>query len=211
MTSAHSSGDGPPPESAITDDVLVERARQGELPAFEELVNRHEEKLYRVAMRLMRNENDAREVLQDALLSAWQNLDGFAGRAQFGSWIYRVTVNTALMLLRSRRRHPAVSMDDVDAMVLDEAVGEGALGAGRNWSRRPDEQLQSAELKEQIQGALDGLPEILRVVFVLRDVEGLSTEETADLLGVTVPTVKTRLHRARMVLREVITRYFERN
>jgi RNA polymerase sigma-70 factor, ECF subfamily len=164
-----------------------------------------------VAMRLLRNENDAREVLQDALVSAWQNLDSFAGRAQFGSWIYRVTVNAALMLLRSRRRRPTVSVDDLSPTALDEAVQDSHLVSGSDWSKRPDEQLQSGELKEHIQAALDTLPEILRVVFVLRDVEGMSTEETADILAITIPTVKTRLHRARLALREAIGRYFEQS
>jgi RNA polymerase sigma-70 factor (ECF subfamily) len=198
--------------SAQSDDELVSRARARDLAAFEELVGRHEERLYRVAMRLLRNENDAREVLQDALLSAWQNLDSFAGRAQFGTWIYRVTVNGALMLLRSRRRRPTVSVEDLTAADLDEAVDESQAQTGASdWSKRPDEQLQSGELKNHIQEALDHLPEILRLVFLLRDVEGLSTEETAEMLNVTVPTVKTRLHRARLALRQSINDYFERN
>jgi RNA polymerase sigma-70 factor, ECF subfamily len=193
-----------------SDDELVARARARDLGAFEQLVDRHEERLYRVAMRLLRNENDAREVLQDALLSAWQNLDSFAGRAQFGSWIYRVTVNAALMLLRSRRRRPTVSVEDLAPGVLDEAIG-ASHDSGSDWSKRPDEQLQSGELKQHIEVALDHLPEILRLVFVLRDVEGMSTEETAEILDITIPTVKTRLHRARLALREAISRYFEKS
>jgi RNA polymerase sigma-70 factor, ECF subfamily len=205
--------DTPDPERlrTLSDDELVERARGRNLAAFEELVSRHEERLYRVAMRLVRNENDAQEVLQDALLSAWQNLDSFAGRAQFGTWIYRVTVNGALMLLRSRRRRPTVSVEDLEPQALDQAVDESQASSGSDWSKRPDEQLQSGELKSHIEVALDGLPEILRLVFLLRDVEGLSTEETAEVLNVTVPTVKTRLHRARLALRHAITEYFEKN
>jgi RNA polymerase sigma-70 factor (ECF subfamily) len=202
--------EGPTSSGPMPDDSLVERARGGDLDAFEQLVDRHEEKLYRVAMRLLRNETDAREVLQETFLSAWQNLESFAGRAQFGSWIYRVAVNAALMMLRSRRRHPAVSVEDVEPGTLDSAVEANASSLG-DWSKRPDDQLQSAELKQHIQAALDELPEILRVVFVLRDVEGLSTEETADILTVTVPTVKTRLHRARLALRQAITTYFDKN
>jgi RNA polymerase sigma-70 factor, ECF subfamily len=200
---------GPTPAASPSDDELVTRARARDLGAFEQLIDRHEERLYRVAMRLLRNENDAREVLQDALLSAWQNLDSFAGRAQFGSWIYRVTVNAALMLLRTRRRRPTVSVEDLAPGALDEAIG-ASHDTGSDWSKRPDEQLQSGELKEHIEVALDQLPEILRVVFVLRDVEGMSTEETAEILDITIPTVKTRLHRARLALREAISRYFEK-
>jgi RNA polymerase sigma-70 factor, ECF subfamily len=210
MTSANLSGEGPGPLALLPDDALVGRARGGDLLAFEELVARHEVKLYRVAMRLLRNETDAREVLQETFLAAWQNLGSFAGRAQFGSWIYRVAVNTALMLLRSRRRHPSVSLEDVEPAAFDRAVAD-SVGAGGDWSKRPDEQFQSAELKRFIQEEVDRLPEILRVVFVLRDVEALSTDETALLLGITVPTVKTRLHRARLALRRAISSYFERN
>jgi RNA polymerase sigma-70 factor (ECF subfamily) len=203
-----------PPATAApvpSDEELVERARRRDLGAFEELVARHEDRLYRAAVRLVRNDNDAREVLQEGLLSAWRRLDSFQGQSQFGSWLYRVVVNTALMLLRTRRRHPAVSVEDLPPGTLDGATSEELGGAGGDWSKRPDEQLQSAELKQHIQTAVDALPEILRVVFVLRDAEGLSTEETADILGITVPTVKTRLHRARLALRQAITDYFERN
>jgi RNA polymerase sigma-70 factor (ECF subfamily) len=195
---------------AVSDDELVARARARDLGAFETLVERHEERLYRVAMRLLRNENDAQEVLQDALVSAWQNLGSFAGRAQFGSWIYRVTVNAALMLLRSRRRRPTVSVEEMTATALDSAVRQSQLGSTSDWSKRPDEQLQSGELKQHVEAALDTLPEILRLVFVLRDVEGLSTEETADVLGISIPNVKTRLHRARLALRGAIGEYFEK-
>jgi RNA polymerase sigma-70 factor (ECF subfamily) len=207
--------DPPAPSPAASpgqpsDDELVARARARDLGAFEALIDRHEDRLYRVAMRLLRNEHDAQEVLQDALVSAWQNLDSFAGRAQFGSWIYRVTVNAALMLLRSRRRRPTVSVEDLAPGALDEAIG-ASHDAGSDWSKRPDEQLQSGELKQHIEVALDQLPEILRLVFVLRDVEGMSTEETAEILDITIPTVKTRLHRARLALRGAISRYFEKS
>jgi RNA polymerase sigma-70 factor (ECF subfamily) len=194
-------GGGPPPPPP-------------DVAAFETLIDRHEEKIYRLAMRFVRNETDAREILQETFLSAWRNLDSFEGKSQFASWLYRVAVNAALMLLRSQKRHPQVAVDDV----ADETLGEAARTAGPvvgfggdDWSKRPDEQLQSEELRREIQTAVDGLPESQRSVFLLRDVDGLSTEETGELLGLTVPTVKTRLHRARLALRAAITRYFERS
>jgi RNA polymerase sigma-70 factor (ECF subfamily) len=202
-----------PPLAALTDDELVARARTRDVAAFETLIDRHEEKIYRLAMRFVRNETDAREILQETFLSAWRNLDSFQGKSQFASWLYRVAVNAALMLLRSQKRHPQVPVEDVDPGALDEAAqvsGQG-LGIGDDWSKRPDEQFQSEELRQQIQTAVDGLPESQRSVFLLRDVDGLSTEETGELLGLTVPTVKTRLHRARLALRAAITRYFERS
>jgi RNA polymerase sigma-70 factor, ECF subfamily len=195
----------------LSDEILVERARTKDEAAFEELVNRYEDKLYRLAMRFVRNETDAQEILQDAFLSAWRNLPTFEGRAQFGSWMYRVTVNAALMLLRSRNRHPEVGVDDVEPNALNDAVAEnGQMRSNTDWSQRPDDQLQSDELRRYIQAAVDTLPEGLRTVFLLRDVEELSTEDTAELLALSVPAVKTRLHRARLALREAIGRYFSK-
>ena len=193
-----------------SDDVLVEKARGRDEAAFEELVSRYEDKLYRLAMRFVRNETDAQEILQDAFLSAWRNLPTFEGRAQFGSWMYRVTVNAALMLLRSRNRHPEVTVDEVEPTVLNDAVAESgqSMRASSDWSQRPDEQLQSDEMRRHIQASVDALPDGLRTVFLLRDVEELSTEDTAEVLGLSVPAVKTRLHRARLALREAIGRYF---
>ena len=199
------------PLGALSDDELVTRARGNDVAAFEELIGRHEEKVYRLAMRFTRNETDAAEILQETFLSAWRNLESFQGKAQFASWLYRVAVNAALMLLRSQRRHPQVAVEDVTPEALGEAAKDASpgLGAGTDWSKRPDEQFQSEELRRQIQAAVDLLPETQRSVFLLRDVDGLSTEETGELLGLSLPTVKTRLHRARLALREAITRYFE--
>jgi RNA polymerase sigma-70 factor (ECF subfamily) len=200
------------PVGGITDEALVERARAKDEAAFEELVNRYQNKLYRLAMRFVRNESDAQEILQDAFLSAWRNLPSFEGRAQFGSWMYRVTVNAALMLLRSRNRHPEVTVDDVEPTVLNDAVAESGqtVRANADWSQRPDDQLQSSEMRAHIQTSVEALPDGLRTVFLLRDVEELSTEDTAEMLGLSVPAVKTRLHRARLALREAIARYFVR-
>jgi RNA polymerase sigma-70 factor (ECF subfamily) len=199
-------GDG---TAELPDEVLVARARGKDEAAFEELVGRYEDKLYRLAMRFVRNETDAQEILQDAFLSAWRNLPTFEGRAQFGSWMYRVTVNAALMLLRSRNRHPEVAVDDVEPASLHQAViDSGQMRSNADWSRRPDDQLQSDELRRHIATSVDALPEGLRTVFLLRDVDDLSTEDTAELLGLSIPAVKTRLHRARLVLREAIGRYF---
>ena len=194
----------------MEDEALVARARAKDVAAFEELVARYEDKLYRLAMRFVRNETDAQEILQEAFLSAWKNLPSFEGRAQFGSWMYRVTVNAALMLLRSRNRHPEVDVDEIEPTTLSEAVDQASHVSGNlgDWSQRPDNQLQSEELRKHIQKAVDALPAGLRTVFLLRDVEELSTEDTAEMLGLSVPAVKTRLHRARLTLREAIGRYF---
>lgn len=200
------------PLASLSDDELVVRARGKDVAAFEELLGRHEEKIYRVAMRFTRNETDAQEILQETFLAAWRNLDKFEGKSQFASWLYRVAANAALMLLRSRRRHPQIAVEDVEPQRFDEAAKDaGAAFGGADWSQRPDEQFQSEELRHNIQDAVEALPESQKAVFLLRDVDGLSTEETGELLGITVPTVKTRLHRARLALRSAITSYFERS
>jgi RNA polymerase sigma-70 factor, ECF subfamily len=201
-----------PPETpetpALTDEELVERARKKDFGAFEQLLDRYEDKIFRLAYRFVRNESEAKEVLQDTFLSIWRKLDTFKGDAQFGSWLYRVAANTALMRLRAQRRHPEVSTEELPVGYLDN-YGQ-VPPAGENWARRPDDELQSDELRRHIQTAVDALPEIYRTVFLLRDVEGLSTEETGEILGISVPTVKTRLHRARIALRDTISGYFNK-
>jgi RNA polymerase sigma-70 factor (ECF subfamily) len=200
-----------PPESnaaaVVTDEDLVSRARTKDFAAFEELVDRYEDKIFRLAFRFVRNETDAKEIVQDTFLLVWRKLDTFKGDSQFGSWLYRVATNTALMRLRAQRRHPEISTEELPVDYLDN-YGQ-VPAAGENWAKRPDDELQSDELRRRIQKAVDELPEIYRTVFIIRDVEGLSTEETAEVLEISIPTVKTRLHRARLALRETITRYFD--
>jgi RNA polymerase sigma-70 factor (ECF subfamily) len=213
-----SSEEQPTPEvrpdapDAIPDEVLVARAQQRDFSAFEALVERYQDKVYRLAFRFVRNETEAKEIVQETLLSVWRKLDGFKGESQFSSWLYRVTSNAALMRLRTQRRHPEVSTEELEPGFLDtRAIGTADLGSvGENWARRPDEELLSEELRRQLQTAIDGLPEIYRTVFLVRDVDGFSTEETAEALGISVPTVKTRLHRARIALREAIAAHFEK-
>ncbi len=192
-----------------SDEDLVARALANDVSAFEQLLERHEGRLYRLASRMMKDEDDAREVLQEAFVSAWKGLKTFEGKSQFGSWIYRVVANAALMALRSKRRHPSsVSVDDMESSTLEAAVAEA--GHGPNWARRPDDELQSTELRKAVDLAIAALPESQRVVFQLRDVDQLSTEETAEVLGINEPNVKTRLHRARLALRVAIGAYFAR-
>ena len=197
------------PSHEVPDTALVERARARDVTAFETLVGRYQSKLYRLTTRFVSNQTDRQEILQDALVAAWRNLPAFEGRAQFGNWMYRVTTNPALMHLRSRNRHPEIALGDIEPTALNDAFDMHGpmLGAGTDWSRRPDEVLQSRELRHHLQHAVDALPEGLRTVFLLRDVDGLSTEDTAEVLGLTVAAAKTRLHRARAALREAIRDY----
>lgn len=205
-----------PPEqtdsTGASDEALIARAKQHDFEAFETLIARYEDKVYRLAFRFVRNETEAKEIVQDTLLSVWRKLDSFKGDSQFGSWLFRVTANAALMRLRSQRRHAEVSTEELPPGFLDtnQSTFGQITSQGENWSRRPDEELQSEELRRQIQAAVDDLPEIYRTVFLVRDVDGLSTEETAEALGLSIPTVKTRLHRARMALRDAIGGHFSR-
>jgi RNA polymerase sigma-70 factor (ECF subfamily) len=199
---------GAPGPAPVSDEELVARARAKDFAAFEQLLDRYEDKIFRLAYRFVRNETEAKEVLQDTFLSIWRKLDTFKGDSQFGSWLYRVAANTALMRLRAQRRHPEVSTEELPIGYLDNY---GQLPSpGENWAKRPDDELQSDELRRHIQSAVDALPEIYRTVFLLRDVEGLSTEETGEILDISVPTVKTRLHRARIALRDNISTYFNK-
>ena len=197
------------PLARLSEAALLKRARLRDVEAFEELVGRTEDKLYRLAMRYVRNESDAQEVLQNAYLSAWQGLPIFQGRSQFGCWMHRITVNTSLMLLRTRNRHPQVRIHDVEPKELNDALGRAALkeSVRDDWSYRPDEEFQSAELRHRIEIAVNALPNHLRSIFVLREVCEMSTKDTAGKLGVSIPAAKTRLHRARMVLRESLGSY----
>ncbi|HEV3031502.1 MAG TPA: sigma-70 family RNA polymerase sigma factor [Polyangia bacterium] len=198
----------PDAPSPASDEELIARARAEDFAAFEELLGRYEDKVFRLAYRILRNETDAKEILQETFVSIWRKLDTFKGDSQFGSWVYRIATNAALMRLRAHRRHPEVSTEELPVGYLDNYGTP--MPAGENWSKRPDDELQSSELRSHIQAAVDALPDIYRTVFVIRDVEGLSTEETADVLGISVPTVKTRLHRARIALRDAIGGYFDR-
>jgi RNA polymerase sigma-70 factor (ECF subfamily) len=196
-----------PPLAGLAEDEVVERAKRGGLEAFEELVERHGDRLYRMAVRLLRDEDDAKEAMQEGLLSAWRRLDQFEGKARFGSWLYRIVANAALMALRTKRRHPSVSLDEAGEEALDER-GHELFESGRNWARMPDQQLATRELGEHIEAGIAELPESQRVVFLLRDVDEMDTREAALLLGISEESVKTRLHRARLHLRQVISAHF---
>jgi len=187
--------------NSVTDDVLVKLARQGDETAMAELLARYEGKLLRLAMRIVRNEHDAEEIVQDVSFTVWRKLPGFEGRAQIGTWLYRITVNASLMLLRTRGRNPQTCSQD--GRLADDGIGSGCVPfeTGCRASFTPDDQLQFAELHCEIERAVDDLPSGLRTVFMARAVEGRSTRQTAESLGLSAIAVKTRLHRARAMLR----------
>jgi RNA polymerase sigma-70 factor (ECF subfamily) len=183
---------------------LVQAAKKGDLDAFSELVNRYDRNIFRIAQHITHNEEDAQDVVQDAFLKAYQNLAQFQGNSKFYTWLVRIAVNEALMKLRKRRNEKTVSLDE------DVETEEGSIPREvADWAPNPEQNYGQSELGDILRKTIQGLPPGFRTVFVLRDVEGMSTEETAEMLGLSVPAVKSRLLRARLQLRERLTRYFK--
>ena len=193
------------------DRELVERAQQGDGAAFAMLVERHQRQLYRLALRMTGSEADAQEVLQEAFLNAYQKLPLFRGEAQFSSWLYRIAANSALMRLRRKRRAPDTLAEQPLELAGPRFSAEGYLEPASNsdWSQRADEKMMSGELGAAINRAVADLPDDYRTVFLLKDVDGLSNEDIANALDLTVPAVKSRLHRARLALREKLGEFFD--
>ena len=191
-----------------TDLSLVERLQRGDATALERLIERHGSRVYRLAYQITRNEADAEEVVQDVFLAVFRKIHTFEGRAALGSWLYRVATNAALIKRRSRRADREVPLEPQPPSFLADGhrAGDPAYLA-TDWSDTPEAELLSRETREILHRTIDGLPDAYRAVLVLRDIEGLSNEEVAEAVGDTVPAVKSRIHRARMVLREELTRH----
>jgi RNA polymerase sigma-70 factor (ECF subfamily) len=198
----------PLPSTVVRDDEasLVSAAKSGDISAFEELVNRYERKIFRLGMNITQNREDAEDVMQDAFLKSYQNLDRFEGNSRFYTWLVRIAVNEALMKLRKRRPNQ-VSIDE--PMTNDE--DESVFRQIEDWGPSPEQKFAQTELNQILNGVIGELDPIFRVVFMLRDVEGISTEETGQILGISVAAVKSRLLRARLKLREKLNKYFRRS
>ena len=182
------------------DEELVVLARAQNTRAFDELVNRYQNKIYRLARRMTETEEDAEDVLQEAFVKAYKSLGGFKGKSRFSTWLYRITVNLALMKLRKRK---------LDTVPIDQPIEtrDGAVQREiEDSGMDPLEEMIAAESRAVLETAVQDLPPGHRAVFVLRDVEKLSTEDTARVLGITVPAVKSRLHRTRLMLKEQLIR-----
>jgi RNA polymerase sigma-70 factor (ECF subfamily) len=184
-------------QDTLSDEDVVRRVRAGETALFEILMRRHNQRLYRASRAIVRDEAEAEDVMQQAYVNAFAHLDQFQDRASFATWLTRIAVHEALA--RTRRRGRYAEMDAMDES--DEARGD------RDGTPDPERQAYCAEVRHALEAALDALPVIYSSVFVLRDVEGLTTQEAAECLSVTAEVVKTRLHRARALLREEL---FER-
>lgn len=191
---------------ADEDRELLAKAQAGDMAAFEELVERHRDQVFGLALRMTRSDADAAEITQDTFLSAFQHLSEFRGEAAFGSWVHRIAANHALM----RLRHSQVAQSAHAELSTPEFNSRGSLldYSESDWSRRADEKALDAELRKAIEDATDRLPQGYREVFLLKDVEGLSYEEIAEITGDSVPAVKSRLHRARLSLRDAIDKFY---
>ena len=185
------------------EDFSLDALRAGDRAEFSRLVDAYSGKLYRLALRMLNQPQDAEDVLQDTFLKAYRHLDRFDGRSSLSTWLYRILTNEALMVLR--RKHPEmVSIDEPK----DTADGETVPVQIVDWCCIPEVELMSSEVRDRLDEAVEHLPYSLRVVFLLRDIEGLSTIETAEVLNLSETAVKTRLSRARMRLREELSAYF---
>lgn len=192
-------------EAAFDEAALVERARNGDDSAFTELVSKYERRVYRMAKQITQSDEDAEDVLQESFLKAYTHLDSFQGQSKFYTWLTRIAVNEALMKLRKRKSDRTVSLDEPADTGEDTVVREIAV-----WEDDPEQRYSREELRDILDNAIKQLKPAFRTVFVLRDIEELSTEETAEALGLSIPAVKSRLLRARLQLREKLTRLFKR-
>src|SRR5919112_337921 len=199
------STDLPPPIENNEEQGLVDRARHGDAAAFTELVEKYERKIYRLAKHITQHDEDAEDVLQESFMKAYSNLDSFQGQSKFYTWLVRIAVNEALMKLRKRKSDRTVSLDEPHETEEDTVTREIAV-----WEDDPEKKYSREELREILARAVDSLKPGFRTVFVLRDIEELSTEETAETLGISIPAVNSRLLRARLQLREKLTRFFRR-
>lgn len=194
----------PAPASAVVsgdDAALVTRLKAGDAQAFEQLVRVHGPRLLRVARRMLQGEEDARDAVQDAFVSVFRSIGAFGGNAMLSTWLHRICINACLMKLRTQRRKPE---EDIEAL-LPRFVEDGHQAVrSMPWSEPADTMLERTELAALVRASIDQLPDTYRLVLLLRDIEELSTGETAEMLGITPNAVKIRLHRARQALRTLL-------
>ena len=198
----------PPAEAPDTDmreQALLARMRAGEEGAYAELVTQYGGRMLAAVRRLLRNDADAQDAVQDAFLSAFQSIDRFEGTSRLSTWLHRIAINAALMKLRKRGTQAEQPIDAFLPGFLDD--GHQAKPAQR-WSAGAPAALEREETRQLVRRLIDQLPESYRIVLVLRDIEGMDTDQAAEALGVTATNVKTRLHRARLALRTLLDPYF---
>lgn len=183
---------------------LVERARHGDVKSFESLIEMTSPNIYNLGLRLMRNKEDAADIMQETYIKAYENLSKFKGESSFSTWLYRIATNNALMKLRKEKKRK------VDTGVLEGAADKAHFDGLTDWSGNPARHFRNNELKEALNKAVDTLPPKYKSVFVLHDIQGLPIAEVADILSLSVPAVKTRSHRSRLFLREQLSEFFKK-
>ena len=189
----------------VKTEFSLELLREGDKAEFARLVDAYSNVVYRLGLKMLEDEQDAEDVLQETFIKAYKALPNFHGRSSVSTWLYRIATNEALMVLRKRKsKGIPVSIDEP----LELEAGEAAPLQIMDWCCMPEEELMTSEALDYLQEAVTELPESLRVVFLLRDIDGLSTRETAQVLDLSETAVKTRLSRARLRLREMLTVYF---
>ncbi|PIX15877.1 MAG: RNA polymerase subunit sigma-24 [Elusimicrobia bacterium CG_4_10_14_3_um_filter_49_12_50_7] len=189
---------------SISDDELVKLSRNGDKNAFGELVKRHEGKVYTLGFRFMKNREDAADVMQDTFLQAYRKLGSFEGKSAFSTWLYRIAVNICLM----RKRKKKLEYVSFDSAIESESGGDDIKREPVDWSDEPLELADKKQVREKIEKALSKMPGEYREVVVLRDMDGFSNNAVADMLKISLPAVKSRLHKGRMYLRKELSDYF---
>jgi RNA polymerase sigma-70 factor (ECF subfamily) len=199
--------DAPQSTEDLDEAALPARLRAGEPEAFETLVRTRAGRMLTTARRFLRSEQDAADAVQEAFILAFQGIGKFEGQSKLGTWLHRIVVNACLMKIRSESRRPAVSLESL--LPAFDRSGHHATPVGR-WRNAPDERAMSEETRALVRRSIDMLPDDFRSVILLRDIEELSTEETAEILETTPGAVKTRLHRARQALRTLLDPHFSK-
>jgi RNA polymerase sigma-70 factor (ECF subfamily) len=186
-----------------SDKELIAEIGKGSEDAFETLITRYESRVFNLAMRFCRNQEDAEEVIQDVFTTLYRKLDSFQGKSAFSSWLYRIVVNASFMKLRKRKSQQTVSVEDLTPQTREQVFESDVF-----IDRRSDTLAYNREIRETLFDAISKLPEQYRAVFVLRDIDGLSNQEVAEILQLSIPAVKSRLHRSRLMLRRKLKRYY---
>ena len=188
------------------EEELVRKLQEGNFEVFDELAQLYQKKIYALSFNLTRNPMDAQDVTQEVLLTLFKKINTFQGKSAFSSWVYRITLNATYMKLRSKKKEQSISLDDLLPSYNGAGFHQDKI---QDWSENTESLLFTKETRGIIQKAVDQLPDKEKVVFLLRDVEGLSTERVSEILDLTIPAVKSRLHRARLFLRKKLSGYFE--
>ncbi len=188
---------------SLTETELVQRAKNGDNKAFEQLMLRNQGKIYNLGLKLLRNREDAADLLQETFIKAYQNLNDFEGKSAFSTWLYRIATNFALMKLRQRKARSVSleTMEEESRPVYNREI--------LDWSDNPHAHLKNQELKMLLESAITSLPAKYKTVFILHDIEGFPVAKVSEILSLSIPAVKTRIHRSRLYLREKLSRYFK--